>query len=39
MKDGKIVEIGKHQELIDKQEEYYKMWSAQANWYQEDNTI
>lgn len=33
MKNGKIVEDGNHQELIDKEGEYYRMWIAQAKWY------
>lgn len=34
MKDGEIAEIGKHQELLDKRGEYYRLYTMQQNWYQ-----
>lgn len=34
LKDGSIVEDGKHQELLERKGEYYRMWSLQAEWYQ-----
>lgn len=34
MKDGKIAEIGKHQELLDKRGEYYRLYTMQQKWYQ-----
>lgn len=37
LKDGKIVENGNHQELLEEKGEYFKMWSAQAQWYHEVN--
>lgn len=30
MKDGVIVEQGNHNELIDKQDYYYKLWNKQS---------
>lgn len=42
MKDGKIVEEGSHDELINKDGEYAKMYEIQAHYYQkevEDNVI
>lgn len=33
MKAGRIVEIGTHDELINKRGEYYKFYSTQAKWY------
>ncbi len=34
LKDGAIVEDGKHQELLERKGEYCRMWSLQAEWYQ-----
>lgn len=34
MKDGEITEIGKHQELLDKRGEYYRLYTMQQKWYQ-----
>ena len=34
MKDGEISEIGKHQELLDKRGEYYRLYTMQQKWYQ-----
>ncbi len=34
LKEGKIVESGTHQELLEKRGEYYLMWTAQTDWYQ-----
>lgn len=34
MKDGEIAEIGKHQELLDKRGEYYRIYTMQQKWYQ-----
>lgn len=34
MKDGEIAEIGKHQELLDKRGEYYRLYTIQQKWYQ-----
>ena len=33
MKDGEIAEIGKHQELLDKRGEYYRLYTMQQKWY------
>lgn len=33
MKDGNIIEIGNHNDLMKKQKEYYKMFQMQAKWY------
>lgn len=35
VKNGRIVEEGSHQELLARRGEYYRMWSAQAEWYHE----
>lgn len=35
MKNGEIVEIGTHQELVNQNGEYQKMYASQAEWYQE----
>lgn len=35
MKNGEIVETGTHQELINLNGEYQKMYTSQAKWYQE----
>lgn len=35
MKDGKIAQIGTHDELISKNGEYKRMYTAQQQWYQE----
>lgn len=37
LKDGKILETGKHNELISKKGFYAKMYSSQQSWYLEDN--
>ncbi|MGO0058572.1 ABC transporter ATP-binding protein [Brevibacillus fluminis] len=34
MKDGEIVETGTHLELMDKRGEYYRMYQAQAQWFE-----
>lgn len=34
MKDREIAEIGKHQELLDKRGEYYRLYTMQQKWYQ-----
>lgn len=36
LKDGKVVENGKHEELLKQEGEYFKLWSAQAGWYETD---
>ena len=33
LKNGRLVENGNHQELLERKGEYFKMWSAQAQWY------
>lgn len=33
MNEGKVVEQGKHNELINKKGKYYELWNAQAQWY------
>jgi len=33
MKDGEIVQIGTHSELINTKGEYQKLYSAQEQWY------
>ena len=33
-KDGRIIEDGTHQELMEKQGHYCSMYQAQASWYQ-----
>lgn len=33
-KDGRIIEDGCHQELMEKKGHYYQMYQAQASWYQ-----
>lgn len=33
MKDGNIIEIGNHNDLMKKRKEYYKMFQMQAKWY------
>ncbi|MCM3603190.1 ABC transporter ATP-binding protein/permease [Robertmurraya korlensis] len=39
MKDGKIVEMGSHDELIIKKSIYYEMFNSQAKWYYEPKTM
>jgi hypothetical protein len=34
MDRGKIKEFGTHEELIAQRGKYYKMWIAQAKWYE-----
>ena len=34
--DGRIIEDGSHQELMEKRGHYYDMYQAQASWYQVD---
>jgi ATP-binding cassette subfamily B protein len=34
MKNGKIREIGRHHDLINNKDEYYKLYTSQAKWYQ-----
>lgn len=34
MKDGELIEQGTHHELIEKDTEYNRMFSAQVEWYQ-----
>jgi len=36
LKDGKIIEQGSHQELMGKKGEYYKVYTIQAHYYQEE---
>lgn len=36
LSDGKVEEIGTHNELLNKQGLYSKMWIAQSEWYKED---
>ncbi|WP_128896265.1 ABC transporter ATP-binding protein [Longirhabdus pacifica] len=33
MKEGKLLEVGTHEELINKRQEYYRMFNMQAKWY------
>ena len=33
LKEGKIVEMGSHKELLERKGEYRRMWEAQAGWY------
>ena len=33
MKDGRMVECGKHQELLAREGEYARIWREQAKWY------
>ena len=33
LKEGKVVENGSHQELLERGGEYSRMWEAQAGWY------
>lgn len=33
MKDGKIIEVGSHDELYNRHREYYQMYEIQAKWY------
>lgn len=33
MKDGRVVECGKHEELLTRNGEYSRIWSEQAKWY------
>lgn len=33
MKDGRVVECGKHEELLQKNGEYSRIWQEQAKWY------
>ena len=33
MKDGKMAECGRHEELLEKQGEYARIWREQAKWY------
>lgn len=33
MKEGRAVEVGTHEELIKKKEEYYRLYMAQEEWY------
>jgi len=35
-RDGRIIEDGTHQQLMDKKRHYYDMYQAQAAWYQEE---
>ncbi len=35
--NGKIIEEGTHEELLNNKDLYFKMWSAQANYYQNNN--
>lgn len=35
LKEGKLVEIGGHQELMEQRGMYYEMFSEQAEWYQQ----
>lgn len=35
MKDGKIAEIGNHEELLAKKGEYYRLYTMQQKWYEE----
>lgn len=36
--NGQIIEIGTHDELLQQNGHYAKMWRAQASWYVRDNT-
>ena len=36
--DGRIIEDGTHQQLMDKKGHYYDMYQAQAAWYSDDET-
>ncbi|WP_208559194.1 ABC transporter ATP-binding protein [Marinilactibacillus kalidii] len=36
LKDGEIAEIGTHQELIEKQGDYYRLYEAQSYYYKQD---
>ena len=35
MKEGKIAEIGNHEELLAEKGEYYRLYTMQQNWYEE----
>ncbi len=39
MKEGEIVEIGTHEELIDQKMHYYKLYSQQANMYEKKESV
>ena len=32
MKEGRVAEIGRHEELLQKNGEYSRIWRAQARW-------
>jgi hypothetical protein len=34
MDAGKIIDIGTHDELVDRPGKYAEMWTAQAQWYE-----
>lgn len=34
MKDGRMAECGKHEELLEKEGEYARIWREQARWYE-----
>lgn len=36
LKQGQITEVGNHQELMDQQKDYYRLYEAQAYYYRED---
>ena len=35
MKEGKIAEIGNHEELLAEKGEYYRLYTMQQKWYEE----
>lgn len=39
LKDGRIIEEGKHDDLLERGGEYAKMYSLQAKWYKEDSNL
>ena len=36
MQDGHAVQLGTHEELVQKEGEYRRLWEAQEQWYQEN---
>ncbi|USG67270.1 ABC transporter ATP-binding protein/permease [Brevibacillus ruminantium] len=38
MKEGQIAEMGTHEELMELEQEYYRMYQSQAQWYTSDES-